>query len=379
MKTILDLVSARLRDFKPCVHGADVFEATGKTELGSNEILDFSSSVNPLGASWKVLDTIKESLGLISRYPDSNSVALRQAIAQHYKGLSEDNVVVGNGSTELIYLFTDAFLQRGDTALIGTPTFGEYERAVRRAGKKVKYTPLGKGFRLEPKRFISNIDEKTKIVFLCNPNNPTSLLAKTESLIEIVEKALTKDALVFLDEDFLEFIEKSAELSLIGRVKEFPNLFVLRSFTKLYGLTGLRVGYGVASKEIIEILLNIKIPWNLNCLGQIAAIAALSDEEHLRKSLALVKEEKAFLLKELAQFKMLKVYPPDANFFLIDIRNCGFTARQLKEKLLSYGVLIRDCSSFVGLDEYYIRVAVKKHHENVKLIEALKRTLQVQV
>jgi L-threonine-O-3-phosphate decarboxylase len=376
VKPILNLVNARFRGLKPCVHGADVFEVAGKVGLGSEGILDFSSSVNPLGASWKALEAIKESLGSISRYPDSNSVALRKAIAQRYKGLSEDNVVAANGSTELIYLFADAFLQRGNTALIGTPTFGEYERAVCRAGKKVKYVPLGKDFRLEPTHFISNMDEKTKIVFLCNPNNPTSRLAKTEALLEIVEKALIKDVLVFLDEDFLEFVKENSELSLIGKVEEFPNLFVLRSFTKLYGLTGLRVGYGVASKEITEVLLSSKIPWNLNCLGQIAAIAALSDEEHVQKSLALVKEEKAFLMKELERFGMLKVYPADANFFLIDIRNCGFTSTQLKEKLLSHGVLIRDCSSFVGLDGYYIRVAVKKHHENEKLIEALKKTLQ---
>ncbi len=377
MKPALDLVSKRFRGFKPCVHGADVFEAAEKTGLGSDGILDFSSSVNPLGVSLKVLEAIEGSFGLISRYPDSSSTALREAIAQHYGGLSKDNIIAGNGSTELIYLFTETFLQREEIALVGAPTFGEYERAVLRSGKKVKHIQLGEDFRLEANQFISTMKGKVKIVFLCNPNNPTSLLTKTEDLLEIVENAFAKDVLVFLDEDFLEFVDENKKLSLIGKIDEFPNLFVLRSFTKLYGLTGLRVGYGVASKEIIEILLSAKIPWNLNCLAQIAAVAALSDEEHLLRSLALVKAEKAFLMGELTQFETFKVYPPDANFFFIDIRNSGFTAAQLKEKLLTRGVLIRDCSSFVGLDKYYIRLAVKTRPENEKLIDALKKTLRV--
>ncbi|MCX8150695.1 MAG: histidinol-phosphate transaminase [Candidatus Bathyarchaeota archaeon] len=376
MKSASKMASLRFRNFKPCVHGADVFEAKAKAGLISNEISDFSSSVNPLGASVKVLEAIKENLGLISRYPDSNSTILRETIARHYGSLSKENIIIGNGSTELIYLFAEAFLQRGNIALVGAPSFGEYEKAVLRAGKKVKYVRLGKDFLLDSDLVISNMGEKVKIIFLCNPNNPTSLLTKTEDLLKIVENAFEKDVLVFLDEDFLEFVDESSKLSLINRVEEFPNLFVLRSFTKLHGLTGLRVGYGVASKEIVEILVKAKIPWNLNCLGQIAAMAALSDEEHLRKSLALVKEEKSFLMRELEKFEGFKVYPPDANFFFIDIHNCGFSAAQLKEKLLTYGVLIRDCSSFAGLDKYYIRIAVKTRSENEKLIGALKKSLQ---
>lgn len=376
MKSVSDLARESFRNLEPCVHGADVFEAASKAGLRREDFLDFSSSVNPLGASPKVLETLKSSFGEIPSYPDSNSTTLRDALASHYGAtVRRGNVVVGNGSTELIYLFAEAFMQKGDVALVPAPSFGEYESAVRRTGEKIKRVKLGRDFCVEPSRFVRAMTGKVKAVFLCNPNNPTSMLTKTEALTEIVEKALAKDVLVFLDEDFLEFVDEGKQLSLIGRIGEFPNLFVLRSFTKIFGLTGLRVGYGIASEEIASILLNAKIPWNLNCLGQAAAVAALADEEHLKRTLQLIKTEKTFLLGALAQLRGFKVYPADANFFFIDIRKSGFTAAQLKAKLLKQGILIRDCSSFAGLDAYYIRVAVKTHLENEKLLEALTKTL----
>ncbi len=156
--------------------------------------------------------------------------------------------------------------------------------------------------------------------------------------------------LFFLGEDFLEFVEDDANFSLIGKIKRYPNLFVLRSFTKIFGLTGLRIGYGIASEEVINSMMNAKIPWNVNCMAQAAAVAALGDEDHLKETRKLIKDEKAFLMRELKQIKTIKIYPPDANFIFIDVSQSGYTAAQLKNKLLGYGVLIRDCSSFRGLD-----------------------------
>ncbi len=376
MKPAIKLARENFRNLKPCAHGADVFEAADKTGLKRNDLLDFSSSVNPLGPSEKALEAVKNSLWQIPSYPDSSSTALRNVIAGHYKVISKENVVVGNGSTELIYLFAEAFLQEGDLSLVPAPSFGEYESAVKRAGANVKHIKLSKDFQIDPRSFVRALTDKVKLVYFCNPNNPTSILTSVEQLIQIVDKALEKDVLVFLDEDFLEFVDKGENYSLIGRMKEFPNLFILRSFTKIYGLTGLRVGYGIASEEITSLLLNAKIPWNVNCLAQAAAVAALSDEEHLRKTLTLVKEEKAFLLRELAKFEAFKIYPPNANFFFIDIRNSGYTAAQLKEKMLRCGVLIRDCTSFAGLDEYFIRVAVKTRQENERLLEGFKKNVR---
>ena len=215
-----------------------------------------------------------------------------------------------------------------------------------------------------------------KLVFLCNPNNPTSMLIPQETLTDIIEKALEQDTLVFLDEDFLEFVEDEKNLTMIGNIKKYPNLFILRSFTKIFGLTGLRVGYGIANHEIIDVLSCAKIPWNINCLAQAAAVAALKDEEHLRVTHALIRKEKAWLQAELEKFGSFKFSAPDANFFFIDIRKSGFTAADLKNQMLKQGLLIRDCTSFKGIDEFYVRIAVKTHAENERLIDALKRIVK---
>jgi threonine-phosphate decarboxylase len=375
VKATFRRVRENVRNLEPCVHGGEVWDAAGKFGFREDEILDFSSSVNPLGASEKALEAIKADLTGISSYPDSNSTELRQAIANRFEGVSMDNVIAGNGSTELIYLFAETFLAKGDIALIPAPTFSEYERAVRKTGAETKHVKPNRDFQFSPEVFGLGL-HGAKAVFFCNPNNPTSVLTPPEQLTAIVERAFEEDVLVFLDENFLEFVDQEEQLSLISKISRYPNLFVLRSFTKIFGLTGLRIGYGVASEEMADILLNAKIPWNVNCLAQAAAIAALNDEEHLKRTRELVRVEKAFLTRELTQIAAFKVFPADANFFFIDISQSGYTAAQLKEKMLRHGILIRDCSSFRGLDEYYVRVAVKTRPENERLLDAFRKTVK---
>jgi threonine-phosphate decarboxylase len=373
MKPIENFVKESIKNLKPCVHGGEVLDAAAKSGFRREDVLDFSSSVNPLGPSKKALEAAKNAFKEIPSYPDSNSNELRQTIADYYK-LTKDNVIVGNGSTELMYLFAETFMKKGDTAVIPVPTFGEYENAVRKTGEEAGFIKMDKNFNIDEsdlKRGMSG----AKIVFLCNPNNPTSILIPNKTLTSIVEHALQQDSLVFLDEDFLEFVENEKTLSMIDKIHDYPNLFILRSFTKIFALTGLRVGYGIASEEIVNAMLCAKIPWNVNCLAQAAAIAALKDEEHLKVTRELIKKEKAQLAAVLNEIKPFKVYPSAANFFFIDIRKSGLTAAELKNKMLSHGILIRDCTSFRGLDEYYIRVAVKTRTENERLIEAFKQTV----
>jgi threonine-phosphate decarboxylase len=269
-----------------------------------------------------------------------------------------------------MYLFADTFLNSGDKVIIPAPTFGEYEGAVRKAGETPKFVKLNRNFNLESSVFASEM-AGAKLVFLCNPNNPTSMLIPSDTITEIIEVAMKQNTLVFLDEDFLEFVENEKALTMINKIAKYPNLFILRSFTKIFGLTGLRIGYGIACSEIISLLLCAKIPWNVNCLAQAAAVAALKDEEHLQITRDLIKREKAQLLCELSKFSSFKIFPSDANFFFIDIRKSGLTAAELASKLLSQGILIRDCTSFRGVDQYFVRVAVKTRVENVRLIEVL--------
>ncbi len=373
MKPIRSLVKDNIKNLKPCVHGGEVHDAASKTGIKQEDLLDFSSSVNPLGTSKKALAAVQAGFGQIAAYPDSASTELREVIAKHY-GVTKNNVVVGNGSTELMYLFAESFLSKGDFAVMAAPTFGEYEGAVRKTGADIKFVKLGSDMKLDVDAFIVGM-AGAKMVFVCNPNNPTSLLTPTEQLIRILDAALEQNILVFLDEDFLEFVEGEPQLSMIRSIGKYPNLFILRSFTKLFGLTGLRVGYGIANPEIIDVLLCAKIPWNVNCLAQAAAVVALNDDEHLQKTRKLIRQEKTFLQEGLSGIRGFKMYAPDANFFFIDIRETGLTAALLTQKLLEQGIMVRDCTSFQGLDQYYIRIAVKLHNENVHLLEALGKVI----
>ncbi|MCW4034103.1 MAG: histidinol-phosphate aminotransferase family protein, partial [Candidatus Bathyarchaeota archaeon] len=327
-KTIKALARKNIRCLKPCVHGGKVWEAIQKTEKST--LLDFSSSINPFGASQKAVEAISSSLKEIPFYPDSNSTLLREAIAERFESVSAANIVVGNGSTELIYLFAETFLEKNDTALMSAPTFGEYESAVLKADGKPVHVRLGGGLCFDAEGFVRRM-KGVKVVFLCSPNNPTGMLISYEALVSVVEAALGEGVLVCLDENFLEFVDADKQVSLIGCVKSFPNLFVLRSFTKVFGLTGLRVGYGVGSEEMIKVLSNAKMPWSVNCLGQVGALAALEDKEHLEKCQNLMKTERGFLANKLKQVRGFEPYPADANYFLVNIKGSGFTASQLSE------------------------------------------------
>jgi L-threonine-O-3-phosphate decarboxylase len=374
MQPIKSLIRDNVKNLKPCVHGAEVLGAAEESGLLPQNILDFSSSVNPLGPSKKALDAAKGAFNQIAAYPDSNSNELRQVIASHF-GINKRNIIVGNGSTELMYLFAEVFVKKGDRTVMPAPTFGEYASAVCKTGETTTFVKLGKTFMIEPEAFKREM-AGAKLVFLCNPNNPTSMLISQEILEEIIETTLAQDTLVFLDEDFLEFVDNEKSLSMINRINKYPNLFILRSFTKIFGLTGLRVGYGLANPEIINVLSSAKIPWNVNCIAQAAAVAALKDEKHLRVTVELIQKEKAWLIGEFGKFVGFKFIAPDANFFFIDVRKSGFTAAELKRKMLKQGILIRDCTSFMGLDEFYIRVAVKTHQENERMINAFRQLVK---
>ncbi|MDR0460717.1 MAG: threonine-phosphate decarboxylase CobD [Nitrososphaerota archaeon] len=373
MRPISSLVKDHIRNLKPCVHGGEVLDAAYKSGVRRENLLDFSSSVNPLGTSVKALVAAEATFNQVAAYPDSTSSELREVIAKHYS-VRKENIVVGNGSTELIYLFTEIFLSKEDKVVMAAPTFGEYEGAVRKTGANICFIKSGEDQKLDVNTFIEAMKD-AKMVFICNPNNPTSLLTPIEDLTRILDTALEHSVLVFLDEDFLEFVENEQSFSMISHIEKYPNLFILRSFTKLFGLTGLRVGYGIACQEIIDVLMCTKIPWNVNCLAQAAAVIALKDEEHLQRTRQLICEEKAYLQKGLSNIEGFRVFAPDANFFFIDIRKTGYTAAELTQKLLQQGIMIRDCSSFKGLDAYYIRIAVRLHQENVRLLQELGKVL----
>lgn len=376
VKSSSALVQRNINRLEPCVHGGEVWQIAKERGLNVEDLTDFSSSINPLGPSPHALKAISSEFKRLSLYPDSNSTALREAIAGRFGCITKGNIVVGNGSTELIYLFTEVFLKKGDVALVAAPSFGEYANAITKMGSRPKFVKLNRDFQVEADMFIKEMEE-AKAVFLCNPNNPTSRLIPHDVLIEVVEAALLKKVLVFLDEDFIEFVDNATAHSLVNVVEKYPNVFVLRTFTKFYGLTGLRVGYGIANEKTVDVFCRVKMPWNVNRLAQVAAEAALADEEHSEKTLKVVRAEKRFLTSELGKIRGFNVFPADTNFVLIDVRRSGFTATRLRECMINHGVLVRDCSSFSGLDGFYLRVAIRTRKDNERLLDAFKKVLEI--
>ena len=336
------------------------------TDLGYDpKIIDFSSNVNPLGYSPSIKNSLKEHFSLISVYPDSNSNELRKYL-QKYTSIPSDQIVVGNGATEIIYNFCRAFLKRRKV-LIPIPTFGEYESAARLQGASVHFLKT-----MNLNNSISKLQKeisKKDCVFICNPNNPTGVLTKRKDLLRILESAYDKSVIVFLDECFIELVPNSNE-SLVSYLKEFDNLFILRSLTKSFGLAGLRIGYGLGSKRMIEVLHKLKIPWNVNGIAQKLAIKALSDVLHLKKTRKIIAREGKFLRCSISKIDGFTCYPSHANFILIKTK---MNSKQIQKKLLKRNILIRDCSTFRGLNNNFIRIAIRTHKENLKLIEGMKR------
>ncbi len=327
------------------------------------KIVDFSSNVSPAGTPQSVKLLLKKRLNQMNDYPDIRSRDLISSLKK-FTSLPESHLIVGNGAIELIYNFCNAFLSK-KRILIPVPTFQEYEAATRLVDCKIiffKTMDLDQNLA----SFISKIP-KNGCVFVCNPNNPTGTMLSKKQILKIIRAAKSKSCLVFVDECFIELVPKSNE-SVMNLVKKYDNLFVLRSLTKSFGLAGLRIGYAGASKKIIVPLQKMKIPWSVNTLAQEAGIIALKNNLHIKKSKSIIKKESSFLKKKIATIKGFQCHDTTTNFILIKTRQ---DSTKLQNKLLKHKILVRDCKNFRGLNNHYIRIAVKSHKDNLKLVKAL--------
>ena len=347
----------------PAVHG-------GKNPLQNHddEIIDFSSNINPNGIPLSVKTMLKRSFNDIQHYPDSNSSTVISSLKK-YTHLPKSNLLVGNGAIEIIYNFCFAFLSKNKPVLIPIPTFQEYETAAKLHNCKISYFKT-LNLSEDVNCFNSQIP-KNGCVFLCNPNNPTGKLLTKKQLISIIKTAKKKSSFIFVDECFIELVPDFDE-SIISYVKKYDNLFVLRSFTKSFGFPGLRIGYAASSKQIINILQNIKIPWSVNSLAQKAAKISIKNNLHLIKSKLTIKKELIFLTKNLSKLDGFECNTSYTNFILIKTK---YNSTKLQQKLLKHKILIRDCKNFRGLNNQYIRIAVKSHKDNVKLIRAMEKVI----
>lgn len=338
------------------LHGGDIYRHP--------DVIDFSVNTNPLGTPESVKRAVQESVAKIEHYPDVRCEALREAISR-FEQVNMEEILCGNGAAELFFAAVQAVWPQ--KALVIAPSFSEYEEALRSVGAEVEYYYLCEEDNFQIRGdYVDKLSEEIDMIFLCNPNNPTGVLLERKFILEVLKRCKEKNSLFVLDECFVDFVEEPENHTIKDMLKEYPNLFLLKAFTKRYAMAGVRLGYGLSSNQrLLEKIQHCGQPWAVSTVAQKAGIAALKEEEYVKRSMDYVHAQRKKLIKNLTLLGY-KTFDSKANYIFFQ------GEEGLYEKCLEKGILIRDCSNYYGLKKGYYRVAVKLQEENEKLLEVLK-------
>ncbi|MFC1566378.1 histidinol-phosphate transaminase [bacterium] len=359
------LVRKEISQFEPYMPGKPINEL--KRELGLKRIVKLASNENSYGTSSNVLKKLAKIHDLY-RYPESSCYDLRQIIAKKNK-INQSLLLFGNGSDEIIELLGKTFLNKEDNIIASKHSFIRYKMASDLMGAKTKEIKMTKDLNYDVNKIINSIDKNTKMIFIANPNNPTgTYIAKKE--FELLLKSIPKNVLLIMDEAYYEYIDLKDYPQTINYLKKYPNLVILRTFSKLYGLAGMRIGYMIANEEIISYIDRIRPPFNVNLIAQKIAVEALKDNKTLARVKNKIQKQKEYLYKEFNKLN-IKYVSSAANFILF---KCSLKGKAIFKKLLKEGVIIR------AVDEYelpdYARVTIGTENENRYFISKLKKVLE---
>lgn len=356
--SIRDLVKPHIRDLAPYQPGKPM-EALER-ELGITDSIKLASNENPLGPSPKAVEAIRKKAAEIHRYPDGASFALRSALSERL-GVGEDQLVFGTGCDEVIELIAKTFIGPGDEVVFPWPSFAMYPIVVQGMGGTSVRIPLAADLGHDLDAMADAITDRTRAVMVCNPNNPTGVSFGAEAFARFVER-LPDDVLLAIDEAYFEFVRRDDFPDALALLEERPATIVLRTFSKIYGIAGIRIGYGVTSREVASYLERARHPFNVNLLAEAAAVAALDDEEHVRRTLDLNASGGDYLRGELEALG-IETWPSDANFILAK------TGADVYEALLHRGVIVRPMTGF-GLPDH-VRISIGLPEENERLVKAI--------
>ncbi|MBI2160046.1 MAG: histidinol-phosphate transaminase [Candidatus Rokubacteria bacterium] len=331
-------------------------------ELGLAELVRLSANESPLGPSPRVVAAVAREAARVHLYPDGGSTALREALARRL-GVMPGELVVGNGADELIGLLARAAFEPGDEVVVPHPSFEPYTSSATIAGARVVPSPLA-GYETDLEDMRRKVGERTKAVIICSPHNPAATIVRLTPLVAFLDALGADPPLVVLDEAYRDFVDEPDYPDGVALLRRYPRLLVLQTFSKIAGLAGLRVGYAVASGETIGWLNRVREPYNVNRLGQVAALAALEDRDHWEKTRRVVLEERAFLSAGL-RARGYAFPPSQANFLLVKVPD----APALREKLLRAGIVVRDGAG-VGFPGH-LRISVGLRATNEKLLGLL--------
>ncbi len=358
------IAKQRIFEIEPYRPGKPIEEV--KRELKLKKVTKLASNENPYGPSPAVLKAMIKEAKTVNRYPDGGCFYLRQALAKHLS-VEGDHLIFGNGSDEIIVMAIRAFVNDSDEVIIAKPSFLIYEIAARLEGAVIKAVALN-NFRYDLNGMRDAVTSKTKIIFIGNPDNPAGTFVNETELAGFLS-GLRPDILVFIDEAYFEFVHDKTYPNTLQLMKTHKNIIVTRTFSKIYGLAGLRLGYGIADPQIIDILNRLREPFNANSIAQAAALACLNDQKYYRRIGREVASERKKLYRALAKIG-LRYVETATNFILIDVKK---DSTQVATRLLVRGVIVRDMA-FWGMTNY-IRVSVGSPEENLEFLRVLKIVL----
>lgn len=353
----------KLAEYKPA---RSIVEVSRKYGFAEKDLIKLAGNENRWGCSPKVIKAINDNRAFFSYYPDVNATKLREKLVKKHN-VSEDNLIFGNGSFELLTLIGEAYIGKGDEAIYTDPSFGWYLNVTLKNEGTIIKVPVTKDKEVDTEGILSRISDKTKVIWLCNPNNPTGTVLTPDELISFVNK-VPENVLIVLDEAYIDFID-GEYIDTVDLVKKHDNVISLRTFSKTYGLASFRVGYGIASKDIIKNLLKVKLPINLNFAAQVSALAAMEDKDFFDYVIRSNRKELEHYYKEFESLG-LKYIPSNGNFILV---YTGIDGEYVENEFAKSGIIIRKGEEF-GLDGW-LRISVGKSEENIIVIDTLKKIL----
>lgn len=362
---IKTLIRKSVLGIKPYIPGKPIEET--KRQLGLKEVIKLASNENALGPSPKAVSAVKKALSGVNRYPDAQGFYLKRRLAKFF-GFSPENFVLGNGSDELIDVVIKTFMEPDENIVTSEGTFLEYEIIAQVNGRKVKKAPL-RYFKYDLGAMLKLVDKKTKLVFISNPNNPTGTYVTKYEAAEFLN-ALPESVVVVFDEAYNAFIDVADYPDTLSYLKRKKNIIILRTFSKDYGLAGLRLGYAIAAPESTAYLERVRQPFNVNLLAQVGGLAALEDKDFLKKTRRMTLEGKDFIYQELSRMGLGYVLSV-ANFILVDV---GRDSREIFNACLKFGVIVRDMGQY-GLPNF-IRVTIGTPKENQRFLRVLRKVIR---
>jgi threonine-phosphate decarboxylase len=360
-------------------HGGDVYTALLESGKTREEILDFSANINPLGTPKGVQEAIQKAALNLGDYPDPHCRDLKEAIAKK-EGINAKHIACGNGAADLIFRMVHGL--KPTKALLFSPTFSEYEKALTERGCELVVYPLKEeeGYQLQWAQLECFLETHQGIdmIFICNPNNPTGIILSQEILLKIVTYCNEKNIVVVVDECFVDFVDQPQSVTMKAYLKGYPNLILLKAFTKLYALAGARLGYILShNQDLLAQISKTGQAWSVSTLAQAAGVAALQEEAYVNQTKVFLQKERTYLKKELRALGF-KVYDSHANYIFFQVMPEKEEPLSLEKWLYKKGILIRNCANYKGLTQGYYRIAVRTKIENETLIKQIKEWEQWQ-